>query len=212
MSSLATEIKNFQNEFIPTMPKDTVEKIFETTEKLVKSNIAQQALNEGDLFPDFTLKNARGERVSLQQILSSGPIIVNFYRGGWCPYCNLELRAYQNQLERIKEKGGDLVAISPQLPDKSFTDAEKHALEFEVLSDVGNQLSKQLGLVFELDTLLKPIYSKFGFSLEEYNGDTSWTLPIPATYIVDTDRTIRYAFIDADYTKRAEPTDVIDRL
>ena len=212
MTTLADEIKAFQTNFLPKVPKDAMKAILSTTEDLVKSGIATKGLQKGDRFPNFSLPNAQGQEVSLQNLLKDGPAIINFYRGSWCPYCNFELKAYQDRLEQIKQLGGQLIAITPQQPDNSLFDIEKHALQFEVLSDLGNKLSQEIGIAFSLDEKLKPIYTEFGFSLSDYNGDDDWVLPIPATYIIDTEQTIRHAYIDADYTTRAEPDSVVEAL
>ena len=132
------------------MPEEALKAFMEATENLVKSGIAEMALNVGDRLPDFTLPNAKGEAVSSAELLKSGPLVINFYRGGWCPYCNLELNALQKAVPQIDALGTRLVAISPELPDKSLSTAEKNSLTFEVLSDKGNAVSKTFGLVFAL--------------------------------------------------------------
>ncbi len=145
-------------------------------------------------------------------MLDKGPVVLNFYRGGWCPYCNLELNAYQKHLQEINELGASFVAISPQTPDKSLSTAEKNELKFQVLSDVGNKIADQFGLVFKLPTELQELYNNFGISLPKFNGDESWELPMPGTYVISKDGNVQYAFADADYTKRAEPDEVIVKL
>jgi peroxiredoxin len=138
--------------------------------------------------------------------------VINFYRGGWCPFCSLELKAYQNLLPEIKAAGGILVGISPEAPDHSLSTAEKFALEFEVLSDWSNDVAGKYGLVFELEPAIREIYTSFGFELPKINGDDSWTLPIPAVYVVDQDGTVVWADVNANYTERAEPADVLQAL
>ncbi|MEM6717142.1 MAG: peroxiredoxin-like family protein, partial [Cyanobacteria bacterium P01_C01_bin.147] len=137
---------------------------------------------------------------------------IAFYRGGWCPYCNLELKALQNALASIQETGAALVAISPETPDNSLTTQEKNELAFPVLSDLDNQVARQFGLVFQLPASLRPIYDGFGIDLVAYNGNDQFELPIPATYVVQPNGEIVYAFADVDYTKRAEPSDVVNAL
>ncbi len=212
MTTLTQEIVNFQESMAPQLPAEVLEALLTATDELVKSDIVKKGLKVGDTFPDFSLFNAKGEEVSLKSLLEKGPLIVSFYRGGWCPYCSLELHAYQRSMEAIRDRGATLVAISPQLPDDSLSASEKEALEFEVLSDAGNELSNAVGLVFELAEQLKPIYTNFGFELPKCNGDDSWTLPIPATYVVKPNAVISYAYVNADYTQRAEPEEVIAQL
>ena len=137
---------------------------------------------------------------------------MTFYRGGWCPYCNLELRAYQAVLPEIKAVGAVLVAITPELPDASLSTSEKNELEFEVLTDANSDYSREIGLVFTLPARLRPIYETFGINVEAHNGDGQFDLPLAATFIVDVDGSIASAFVNADYTVRAEPSDVVEVL
>jgi|TARA_Y100000294_G_C8561913_1_gene339404 peroxiredoxin len=210
--SLLEQIKEFQKGFLEQVPEETLKIMQSGTEKLIKSGIAEKCLKEGDKIPAFTLPNPKNERVSSDIMLSKGPLVINFYRGAWCPYCNLELRAYQEVLPEILNLGAQLVAISPNLPDNSLSSIEKHSLTFEVLSDIGNKISRQFGLVFTLDALLQPLYKQFGIDIPASNGDESYELPIPATYVVNPDGIIKLAFVDADYTKRLDPNEVIETL
>lgn len=175
------------------------------------SGIVESAKNVGDIAPNFTLKNALGEEVSLQDYLDKGPVVLVWYRGGWCPYCNLNLHYLQEALPQIKAQGASLVALTPELPDQSISTSEKHDLEFEVLSDIGNVVARDYGVVFTLTDDVAKIYNK-KFGLNDYNGDTSNELPLAVTYIIDSDGKITYAFLDADYRKRAEPTEIVSFL
>lgn len=212
MSTLSAEIETFRQQFTANVPEEVLQTLQAETEKLVATGIAERALSVGEQFPDAALSDAHGERIQLGELLKKGPTIINFYRGEWCPYCNLEINAFQRLLPEIQSKGAQMVAISPQTPDKSLTVEQKHNLEFAVLSDVGNKLARDLGLVFNLPEALKTAYTNFGFPLPDYNGDDSWTLPIPATYVVDARGRITYAFVDADYSLRAEPQDVLNAI
>ncbi len=176
------------------------------------SGIAERSLGEGEQIPAFALPNAHGETVRSADLLAHGPAVLSFYRGGWCPYCNLELKALQEALPEISGLGASLVAISPELPDKAMTTTEKHGLGFEVLSDRGNQVARAFGLVFTLAEELRPVYEAFGIDVPAYNGDETFELPIPATFVVDRDGTVRRAFVDPDYTRRLDPADVIAAL
>ncbi|BDF94129.1 peroxiredoxin [Pseudoalteromonas sp. KAN5] len=184
----------------------------QTTEQLIATHLKDNALKVGDAVADFSLTNQHGGTTRFADLLASGPVVISFYRGGWCPYCNLELKALNALLPDFKALGAKLVAISPQLPDASLTTAQKNALEYDVLSDVGNQVAEQFGLVFTLDERLKPIYAQFGLDIAQANGDDSFQLPLPATYVVDQHGIITYAFADEDYTLRAEPSDVLNSL
>lgn len=193
-----------------SMPEERKAAFRRSIEELTASGIADTALGVGDVAPEFTLPNAVGAKVALADLLESGPVVVSFYRGAWCPYCNLELRALQASLDELRAVGATLVAISPNTPDTSLTVVEKHELGFPVLSDAGNAVARRFGLVFEIPPYLEAEYRAIGHDIGAANGDGSWEIPIPATYVVDRERVIRYAFVDVDYKKRAEPAEVID--
>jgi peroxiredoxin len=174
------------------------------------SGILEKAVQVGQAAPDFTLKNARGESVQLSALLKNGPVVLTWYRGGWCPYCNLTLAALQKALPDIRAAGAQLVALTPELPDKSLTTVEKNALKFEVLTDMNNEIAKRYKVAFELTADVAARYKK-NFNLSSYNGaeagDT--TLPLAASYVIDRSGVVRYAFLDADYRKRAEPAEIV---
>jgi peroxiredoxin len=175
--------------------------------------ISRHTLKVGDRAPAIVLGNAKGETVDVGTLLRKGPVIVTFYRGGWCPFCNLELKAFQDVLPRIIAAGASLIAISPEKPDESLSTAEKNALTFEVLSDVGQKVGRAFGLVYEFTDELKSAYDGFGLDIPTRNdAPGEWALPISATYVIDRDGTIIYAYTDADYRDRADPRDVLDAL
>ncbi len=182
------------------------------TEELVHSEIIKSALKKNDNIPDFKLKNAFGEERSLGNLLKKGPVILVFYRGSWCPYCNIQLNDYQERIDLIKKAGAQLVAISPEKADLSATYVKEKSLGFEVLSDPDNQYAKSLGLVFKLPDDLKALYLSNGIDLDKSQGNKNWELPIAATYLVGADRKILYSFLDVDYRKRAELSDVLKVL
>ncbi len=210
--NLQEQIKEFQKGLLSKVPEETLKSMFDATDKLVKAGLAEKALKMGDKAPAFSLPDAKLKLVSSKELLKKGPLVLNFYRGGWCPYCNLELKAYQKILPEINELGAQLIAISPNLPDKSLSTTEKNSLDFEVLSDVRNKVAREFGLVFTLAEELRPIYKQFGFDIAGDNGDDSFEIPIPATYVINTDGTIILSFVDADYTRRLEPMEVIKAL
>ena len=175
--------------------------------------IARTMLKVGDRAPAVVLENARGATVDLGTLLKKGPVIVTFYRGGWCPYCNLELKAYQQILPEIVAAGASLVAISPEKPDDTVSTAEKNVLTFEVLSDVGQKVGRAFGLVYNFTEELKRAYQGFDLDIPARNGAPGeWALPVSATYVIDRDGTIVYAYTDVDYRDRAEPRDVLQVL
>lgn len=185
---------------------EILSKMLEATQSLKNSELEKEAFNIGDKIEDTILLNNLGDEVSIMDILGKQPAIISFYRGTWCPYCNLELSTY-NELLKDKNKI-KMVAISPERPESSIN---VENLNFEVLSDIDNKFAKKLNLTFDITETIENIYDGFGINLEKSQGKKSRILPIPATYIVDSSGIIVYAYIDADYTKRAEPKDVIDK-
>lgn len=195
------------------IPKPALAIMDAETARLAASNLAASALKVGGNVPDFILPDAHGEPVRLYSLLKDGPVVLVFYRGGWCPYCNLHLRGFQRRLPEIRGLGAQIVAISPQLPDNSLGTQEKNELAFPVLSDVGNKVARQFGLVFELGKELLKLYRQFGHALEDFNGETGGReLPVPGTFLVDAGGIIRLAHIDVDYTRRLDPDDVVEVL
>lgn len=192
---------------IPNQVRVTME---EAISALKSSSIEKQAPKVGDKLIGFNLPNHHHEMVSLDSLLKKGPVIVTFYRGNWCPYCNLELQAYQSQVENIKKLGVTLVAIGPELPDESLSTVEKNQLQFQVLSDVNCEYARELGIAYSLDDALRPLYEDFGIDLQQRNG--SFDLPVSATFVVDAEGIIIDASVDADYTHRKDPVDVIALL
>lgn len=209
--SLQARLDERQAEFNRTAPPEKIRVYEQGIETVRATGIEERALGVGDRAPEFVLPDATLDKVRLSDLLESGPVVLVWYRGGWCPYCNLELRAYQEALPNIRSHGATLVAISPELPDHSLSTKEKGRLEFTVLSDVGNRVARQYGLVFKLPDEVATHY-KDHFDLTAYNGDASNELPLAATYVVDTEGVIRFAFADADYRRRAEPADVLRTL
>lgn len=180
------------------------------TAQLEASGQLAHALAVGDKMPEFSLPDPTGKLVSSRELLQHGPLLVTFYRGNWCPYCNLALQALQDHLGEIKALGANLVAISPQTPDNSLSMQEKHALAFPVLSDSGLGITRQFGLVFALPESLRPIYKSFGIDLVKQNGTDTYELPVPATYLVDQNGKIREAFVQIDYRRRLEPATALE--
>ncbi|BAP89931.1 AhpC/Tsa family protein [Burkholderiales bacterium GJ-E10] len=212
MESLKKTIDSFKSEVVSKAPAEVREVMLRCTQDLKSSGIESRALKAGDKMPDFELPNQHGTMRRLYQYLKSSPVVLNIYRGGWCPYCNFEMKALRDALPMIKAKGAQLIGMSPELPSKAELTASNNGIDIDILYDAGNAVSERLGLVFELPEVLRPIYQQFGIDIPAFNGDASFRLPVPATYILERDGSIRYAHIDADYTARMEPTDIIMRL
>lgn len=211
-NTLANQIAAMQAEMLPQIPEAALNTMMAATQSLVDSGLAGRALKTGESCPDFELDNAHGNSVSLDEQLKHGPLVISFYRGAWCPYCNLEIRALKDALPALRQHGANLIAVSPQLPDKSLSQTEELKLEFEVLSDIDNQLARQFGLVFTLPESIREIYDAFEIDVADHNGNEQFELPVPATYIIDKNKIIRYAFVNADYTQRLEPSIIIEEL
>ena len=215
-SSLADQIKNhmeqqskgknahkFSAEDKATMEKAAVD--------LAKA-MPNPGLKVGQRAPEFTLPNAYGKQVQLSSLLKKGPVIINFYRGAWCPFCNLELRALKQNLSEFKKYGATLISITPQKPDKSLQQVKKDKFPFDILSDLDSSVIKKYKMFFTLPPKLTALYKKLGLDLEVFNGKGRNELPVPGTYVLDKNGIIRAAYANTDYTKRMEPQAIIDAL
>ncbi len=210
--SLKAQIDAYNVQKEAKLPGDVLALMAQTNEELIAQHIKNNALQVGAKVSNFSLNNHSAEQVELADLLNNGPVIISFYRGNWCPYCNLELKALNDHLSEFKTHNAQLIAISPQLPDETLSSAQKNALEFDVLSDINNKVAEQFGLLFTLDERIVALYSQFGIDFEKYYGNKSYTLPLPATYVINQKGIITYAFLNEDYTLRAEPTDVLAAL
>jgi len=210
--SLKAQIDAYNVQKDAKLPADVLALMNTTNEELIAQHIKNNALQIGQKVENFSLANHNGENIELADLLKKGPVIISFYRGGWCPYCNLELKALNDYLPQFKTQSAQLVAISPQLPDETLSTAQKNDLEFDVLCDVSNKVAEQFGLLFTLDERIQALYTQFGIDFEHYYGDKSFKLPLPATYVINQEGVITYAFLSEDYTLRAEPIDVMTAL
>ena len=180
------------------------------TMALIGADFSKMTLQTGELVQDFTLTNAINKQITLSDILKDKMVVLTFYRGGWCPYCNMALQALQAALPEIILNGASLVAISPELPNKSLSTIEKNELSFEVLSDVDNKVAKNFNLVFRMPKDLQALYrNEWNIRVDKHNGNEDYELPLAATYIINKNHEIIYHFVTERYTERAEPTDII---
>jgi peroxiredoxin len=171
------------------------------------------AVAVGDVLSDFTLPDATGHDVSLSELVADGPAVLVFYRGGWCPYCNLALHQYQSELvPQLPAYGATLAAISPQKPDQSLSTAEKHDLQFAVLSDSGARVARTLGIAFEPAEDVLDAQRALGLDIRDGNADGSPELPMPTVLVVDADRSVRFVDVHADYTSRTEVSAILAAL
>jgi peroxiredoxin len=209
---LQQQLDAFKAEFARTAPVGRPALYEAKIEALRASFARERAVRTGDLAPGFTLPDVHGRGISLSSLLEAGPAVVTFYRGGWCPYCNIQLRAYQAVLPAMTTLGARLVAMSPQLPDGSLSTAEANELTFDILSDVGNTVARNYGLVWSLPEELRAALRSNNKVLPGINGDDSWELPVPATYVIARDGRVALAAIDVDYRNRLEPDAILAAL
>ncbi|WP_163469230.1 peroxiredoxin-like family protein [Fusobacterium sp. IOR10] len=191
------------------IPPEILVEMKKATEDLKAFNFKEKTLQIGDTFPEATLLNYKGEATSLKGALDGKPAIISFYRGTWCPYCNLELAYYSELLGEKENKGVRMFAISPEKPDVTIEKTDPKSLNFTICSDVDNKLAKKLNLVFGLPEKIQAIYKKFGIDVDNSQGNTKKELPIPATFIVDGDGKVTYVDLDEDYTTRPDAQEVV---
>ncbi len=210
---LQTELDTFRAGWEARVGEQIARLIAGDIDDLRATGILDRAAKAGDAFPKTAnLRDAYGRPFDLQALIATRPVILTFYRGGWCPYCNLELRAYQALLDDIHAAGAELVAVSPELPDHSLSTAEKNDLTFRVLSDVGSELAGSLGIRFTLSDAVRPFYEKAGHDLPSRNGDGTWSLPMPATFVISRGGRIAEAFVEPDYRRRLDPREALAAL
>jgi len=209
---LQQQIDEFIAEGASWLPAGLLQDLLSPIGQLINSGAAGRAFKEGEQAPDFTLPDSRGNVVTLSQLLTQGPVVMTFFRGQWCPYCHLQLRAYQEALSHIQARGASLVAISPQTPYHSRALAEKLELTFALLSDMGNQVARQFGLVFTIAEAVRGAHKQVCADLPAFNGTDSWDLPMAGTFLIDQSGTARMAFVDPDFTRRLDPSVIIARL
>lgn len=210
MTTLSRQLEEFLAGWKQRVPPERQAVMERHIAHLRETGIGQNAKQVGEPAPAIVLPDAHGKPFDVAQLLAKGPVIVTFYRGGWCPYCNLELKAYQDVMPRIIAAGASLVAISPEKPDESLNTTEKNALKFPVLSDVGQSVGKSFGLVYAFTDELRAAYDGFKLDIPFKNGAPGeWSLPISATYVIGTDGLVLFADTGVDYRRRTDPLDVL---
>ncbi|MDR0265773.1 MAG: AhpC/TSA family protein [Sphingobacterium sp.] len=211
MKSLEHEIAKL-NADLANLPSEVKETFRRSIEDLSAMNLIEKSIQVGDKFPDFSLLNKESKYIELGELLIKGKVIVAFFRGSWCPYCNLELRALQEKLPYFKEYGVSLLAISPQMPRYNNQISGELALDFELLFDEDNLLANNCGISFELQDYAISSYDQLGINLSGYNGNENNRLPVPAVFVIEGDYTISYRFMDVNYMNRLNVEELIAQL
>ncbi|WP_160136140.1 peroxiredoxin-like family protein [Chryseobacterium sp. c4a] len=212
MNTLAKQIEYLNQELSSQLPQEILEVFGKSIEEMKTLNIEENSIRIGDQIPEFSLLNAFGKIITSEEVLKNGKMILVFYRGNWCPYCNLELKFLQDNLSRIQERGAVLIAVSPQIPDHSLNITEKNNLEFEVLTDVDNHYAEKLGIVFKLQDFVLPYYKGLGIDLFDFNKNNDHILPVPAVFVIDENRMVTYKFLDVNYMNRVDVEELIQAL
>ena len=212
MANLQDSLDKLKERIEGSMPAESVAIMHQATKNLEDTGIANGILKKGDKAPKFILKNHKGETVLSSELLKKGPLVITFYRGLWCPYCNKDLAYLNRYKEQFEEKGATMISISPQLPEFNNKIVEQQHLNYDLLSDNGNNIADAFGLRWTVEDPLKSLYDSFGINLPKYNGGESWTLPVPARFIIGQDGIIQYAEFSVDYTKRPNPDELLEVL
>ncbi|SAL34647.1 AhpC/TSA family protein [Caballeronia cordobensis] len=208
--SLQAKLDAFKSHFESKVaPPEVVEIFHRTTAELIASGQAERSLKAGDIAPTFTLATAEGELVSSTDMLERGPLVVTFYRGAWCPYCNLDLQAIEEVAADIRSLGATLVSVSMQTAVNSLKSQRQNKLSYPILVDEGGKTADAFGIRFRLQDELIDAYKGFKVDLPDINGEPSWTLPMPARYVIAPDGTIAYAEVSPDYTQRPDPSELV---
>ena len=195
-----------------SVPRSVIETMHRATAELIESGAAQRAKKAGDVTPDFSLRDPEGNVVNSSDLLKRVPLVLSFYRGVWCPYCNMELQALEAAKPEFDKYGASLAAISPQTAPNSRKSVRQNKLSFPILSDVKGKVGAAFGLRFNLPAYLIELYKQLKNDLPTFNDDPSWTLPMPARYVIGQDGMILYSEVNPDYTRRPEPEDMIPVL
>ena len=211
--SYKNELRELVTQLEGMLPAEQFDVFNTDAENLATQYRSPLKLKQGEKAPGFTLPNALGELMSLEDLLSKGPVVLTFYRGAWCPYCNLQLRQLQQILPQLQDKSASLMAISPQSPDQSLDMKQKNALEFEVLTDAGNQVASQYTTVLKYGEAPLKAMAELGYDFNSFYEDESGEIPIPAIFVIRQNGDIVYAYSGGgDYRARAEPGAVLEAL
>ena len=184
----------------------------EFLERLDAGQVAAEACKPGDRMPGFLLPNAEGHLIDSGELLSQGPLVVTFFRGGWCPYCSATLEALETVLPELSRTGGTLVAMTPETGGRALATKRDRGLHYEVLVDVDLAVAMAFGIVFRTPPLYVELLRQRGIDRAERSGNPAWLLPVPAAFLVGQDGVVLRSWVNVDFTQRAEPTEILDAL
>jgi peroxiredoxin len=210
--SLQEQLEELTNKLRALVPAERLALVDRSAQELKNSGLAAHALQKDERAPQFELPDGDGMVWKSEDLLRSGPLVIVFYRGRWCAYCNTQLAALQEIHSQVAAAGAALVAISPQTQKHSYMTRDMHKLRFPVLSDQGNMVARKFGLAYRISPELQSLYESIYTKLPGYNGDQSWELPLPATFIIRPDGMISYSRVDADWRQRPEPEEILLNL
>jgi len=210
--SLKEELGAFAQQMSQNAPQEVLETMGAEIGKLANSGIMNTALKVGDKAPHFELEDSEGNKISLNTLTEKGALVISFNRGNWCPFCNIEFKHLQNTVNEIKNAGANLVVISPQLQEKSAELIAKNGLTYPILFDKENVVAKKFGIAFTLAESLRPIHKAFDMDIPAHNGDNSFVLPVPATYVVNGNNEIVFASVNPNWMERAEANEYLSEI
>lgn len=211
-TTLQEELNEVLEAVYALITEEDIQKYQSYLDGIQKQQIAEKAVKGLSDAPGFDLVDQDGEKMSLSAMCAKGPVVLQFYRGKWCPHCNAGLMAYNDYLSKIKNMGASFVAISPMLPDGSQFLASKRDLKFAVASDVGNAVARKYNVVFTVPEEIRPTFEAWGHDIATANGDDMWEVPLAATYVINKKQEVVWTFVDNDHGVWAEPSDVVDAL
>lgn len=209
--TLSAQLVALQAEWQRSAPPEQVVVYENGIAALERQGVADRAVQAGQHAPDFTLRDQTGRTVKLRELLAGGPVVLTFYRGGWCPYCTTQLAAYEQIVPEIEARGATLVAIAPELPNRAFATAQRHNLSYRLLSDDHNRVARDFGLAYKLP---RPVAAELAkhVDLEMHNGVGADELPLTATYVIAPSGRVVFSYVDPDYRRRAEPAEILQVL
>lgn len=210
--TLTAQVKQMRNATLTRMPQSIVQTFKEGIEEIRTNQLKENALQKGDIIPDFSLTDIQGNTVNLKDLHQSEFLILNFYRGGWCPYCNMELREYERLKSDFSKTGANIVAISAEVTELANQTTQKNTISFPILTDVDAQFMKAIGIVFQLNEATKKDYTGFGMDFTRIHGNDNDELPVPAVYVIDKNMEIVFVHFEEDYMTRIEPAAVLDAI